>query len=142
MSLDLYIIHKRTEEEIINEVREAKKNNIRLQTVDVEPTVWWENITHNLGQMAKAVPVKEGTTLYDLLWHPGRAGFTRVGKEYIDLVEIGYNYLKNHPELKIYNPENGWGTYEGLVDFTKGYNFFLHSIKDYDNSEYLIEASV
>jgi hypothetical protein len=142
MSLDLYIIHKRTEEEIINEVREAKKNNVRLETVDVEPTVWWENITHNLGKMAKAVPVRGSVSLYDLLWHPREAGFTKVGKEYIDLVAVGYNYLETHPELRRYNPENGWGDYEGLLDFTRNYNFFLQNIKDYDNTEYIINASV
>jgi len=142
MSLDLTIIHRRRKEDILNEIKEARANNIRLESVEIDPTVWSENITHNLGKMAAEVPVKDGITLYNLLWHPREAGFTKVGKEYIDLVEIGYNYVQTHPELRKYNPENGWGDYGCFLDFVKDYNFLLHSLKDYDTSDYLIVADV
>lgn len=142
MSLDLEIIHRRRKEEILNEIKEARENNIRLESVEIDPTIWSENITHNLGRMASAVPVKDGITLYDLLWHPREAGFTKVGKEYIALVEIGYIYVQTHPDLKIYNPVNGWGKYENLLDFVRNYNSFLHNLKDYDISDYLIIADV
>lgn len=138
------IIHERTEEEILEEIREAKKNKRRLESVDVEPTVWWENITHNLGTMAKNVPVpRENTSLYDLLWHPNEAGFSKVTGEYIGLVKEGLEYLRNHGlELSEFNPPNHWGSYGGLLDFTRSLAFFLQNIKDYDKSNYIIIADV
>jgi len=144
MSLDLMIIHERTEEEILDEIREARKNKERLETVDVEPTVWWENITHNLGTMAKNVPVsRENTSLYNLLWKPGEAGFSKVTGEYISLVKEGLEYLRNHElELSEFNPANHWGSYSGLLDFTRSLVFFLQNIKDYDKSNYIIVADV
>ena len=90
-----------------------------------QPTsVYSGNITHNLGKMAAEVkiPYMAGTvTLYTILWRPEELQFTRA-REIADLLDIGWNILLSDPEkYKRYNPENGWGSYEGLCDFVYRY---------------------
>ena len=90
-----------------------------------QPTsVYSGNITHNLGKMAGEVkiPYMAGTvTLYTILWRPEELQFTKA-REIADLLDIGWNILLSDPEkYKRYNPENGWGSYEGLCDFVYRY---------------------
>ena len=78
---------------------------------------WTGNITHNLGKMALNVtPDGKPYTLYSLLWG-GKYKSCRdlIGK----LHECILYMLMNKEELKKYNPENGWGTYDQLLEFTK-----------------------
>jgi len=71
------------------------------------------NITHNLGNMANAAG------LYDALWCPDESG--RAGDILPALVN-GYNELKNNPnKYKKLDPDNGWGTYDGLLSFVESY---------------------
>jgi hypothetical protein len=94
----------------------------------VQPTsVFSKNITHNLGAMAREV--KYGLewagvadlSLYDVLWRPDEHGFV-YAKDIADLLDIGWNILLSDPEkYKRYNPDNGWGSYEGLCDFVYKY---------------------
>ncbi len=90
-----------------------------------QPTsVFSRNITHNLGKMASEVkiPYMAGTvTLYTILWRPEELQFTKA-REIADLLDEGWNILHSDPEkYKQFNPENGWGSYEGLVDFVYNY---------------------
>lgn len=94
--------------------------------VTMPTSVYSGNITHNLGKMAKAVEFgleakEEGLTLYDVLWRPEEHGF-KYARDISDLLDIGWNILLSSPEeYKKYNPENGWGSYEGLCDFVYKY---------------------
>lgn len=79
------------------------------------------NITHNLNKMAMRISLTESTTLYDILWH---------GDEQSPAIEFGYQfesyllkaipYMIEHKEdLLSLNPENGWGNFDSLLQFTK-----------------------
>jgi hypothetical protein len=84
-------------------------------------SIYSGNITHNLGKMATQVFLSNGDTLYDVLWRPEVVGITHASclAEYLD---EGWNILLSDPEkYKKYNPENGWGSYEGLCDFVYRY---------------------
>jgi len=73
------------------------------------------NITHNLNRMADAAG------LYDCLWRPDENGID-TAKQLIEPLRQGLHLLKLNPEeYKKYNPENGWGSYEGLVTFVEKY---------------------
>lgn len=91
-----------------------------------KPTsVWTRNITHNLGTMAQAVVVDPDKdiplTLYDVLWRPEEHDLM-LAHEIVDYLDLGWNMLMAEPEkYKAFNPENGWGSYEGLCDFVYHY---------------------
>ena len=89
-----------------------------------QPTsVYSGNVTHNLGPMAREVKVGIGgvLSLYDILWRPEEHGLY-FACEISELLDEGWNILLSDPEkYKRYNPENGWGSYEGLCDFVYRY---------------------
>lgn len=73
------------------------------------------NITHNLGEMAQKAD------LYTALWRPDEIGCTKA-KDIIGMLKRGLKQLKKDPEgFKKLNPDNGWGNYENLVEFTERY---------------------
>jgi len=73
------------------------------------------NITHNLGKMAKAAGV------YMYLWRPDEIGITKAS-QLIEPLRAGLGVLMLDPEgYREFNPENGWGNYEGLVKFITKY---------------------
>jgi hypothetical protein len=77
--------------------------------------IYSDNITHNLNKMA------EEAGLYYFLWRPDEIGISKA-KQLIEPLKIGLEALKNNPEyFKTFNPENGWGSYEGLIDFVEKY---------------------
>ena len=79
------------------------------------------NITHNLGKMATQVFLSNGKTLYDVLWRPEEVSITHAGC-LAECLDEGWNILLSDPEkYKRYNPDNGWGSYEGLCDFVYRY---------------------
>jgi hypothetical protein len=83
--------------------------------------VFSRNITHNLGEMSRQVVLKNGKTLYDVLWRADEHGF-KTGGDIADLLLEGYNILcKNPTKFKEFNPSNGWGNYEGLCNFVHDY---------------------
>lgn len=89
-----------------------------------KPTeVFTGNITHNLGKMADAVILSDGNTLYKILWRPEECTPSyRLASEIADLLDEGWNILLSNPEeYEKYNPENGWGNYEGLCNFVYQY---------------------
>lgn len=83
---------------------------------EVKPTeVYGANITHNLVEMAREA------VLYWALWHPEELGVTKA-KELIDHLQMGLERLKADPEkYRAFNPENGWGSYEGFMEFVEKY---------------------
>jgi len=84
-------------------------------------SVFSQNITHNLNKMAEAVELSNGMTLYDVLWRPDEKRLTKA-EDISELLDEGWNILLSDPEkYKRYNPENGWGNYEGLCNFVYNY---------------------
>ena len=79
------------------------------------------NITHNHTRMAEIVPCGD-YNLYRMLWHPADDGFYVLTIEYRALVAQGLAYMIcNRRELEKLNPSNGWGSYDGLLDFVSEY---------------------
>lgn len=73
------------------------------------------NITHNLGKMADAAGI------YQVIWRPDENEIIYADQLITPLTE-GLERLKQNPEkYKEYNPDNGWGNYEILVQFVEGY---------------------
>lgn len=68
------------------------------------------NITHNLTNMA------DECGLYEVLWHPEDLEI-KSASEMISRLELGIKLLQGDPEFyKQFNPENGWGTYDGFLE--------------------------
>ena len=92
--------------------------------------IYERNITHNLGKMAAEAGI------YKALWRPDENGIT-TARQVADAVEPGLEDLKARPEhYKQFDPENGWGSYEGLVEFTEDYVKVCR-----ENPEALVEVS-
>ena len=73
------------------------------------------NITHNLGDMAEAAG------MYSAMWHPEELGVKKAF-ELLPYLQVGIERLEAQPEFfKAMNPENGWGSYDGLVQFAREY---------------------
>lgn len=105
MSLDIYLYGEEVEERC--ECREC--GNIHTRAVREE--LFWGNITHNLNRMAD----KAG--IYHAMWRPDEIGIFKAG-DLIMPLEAGLEILKADPDgFRELNPENGWGSYEGLVQF-------------------------
>ena len=84
-------------------------------TVSRPTEVYWRNITHNLNKMADAAGI------YAHLWRPDEIQITKAG-QLIEPLTAGLALLRSDPErFKAFNPENGWGDYEGLVNFVEEY---------------------
>lgn len=80
-----------------------------------DETVYSGNITHNLNTMA------DEAGIYKHLWRPEELGIT-VANELIIPLREGLQRLKDDPErFKEFNPSNGWGSYEVLVEFVSEY---------------------
>jgi hypothetical protein len=88
-----------------------------------KPTsVYSANITHNLGKMAADVKLSNGMTLYDILWRPDEQNNLKLAQDISELLDEGFNILLSDPErFKKFDPENGWGSYDGLVNFVYNY---------------------
>lgn len=92
--------------------------------------VFHANVTHNLGLMAREAGI------YEALWRPEEKGWTHA-KQLISPLETGLEALIADPtEFKKLNPDNGWGSYDGLVEFVKEY---LEACREYPDAE--IEVS-
>lgn len=77
--------------------------------------VYTANITHNLNTMA------EEAGIYIAMWRPEENGWTKA-KDITDTLERGLRNLLENPSIfKKFNPKNGWGDYDGLVEFTSNY---------------------
>jgi hypothetical protein len=84
-------------------------------------SVFSYNITHNVNKMAMEVKLGGGLTLYHVLWRPDEHGMV-FARDIADHLEIGWNILMSEPAyFSTFNPENGWGSYEGLCNFVYKY---------------------
>ena len=84
-------------------------------------SVWEYNITHNVNKMAMQVQLGGGLTLYEVLWRPDEHGM-KFARDISDHLIQGFEVLRKDPEhYKQWNPENGWGSYEGLLQFVSEY---------------------
>lgn len=115
MSLDFYVIIP----EQMYYIRE-NGSTINIPSPDCNYEILHVgNITHNLNEMAKHVPVSDTLTLYNILWRPDESDL-KITDDILEYVAIGVKYLIDHKkELLKYNPDNGWGDYENLLDFSK-----------------------
>jgi hypothetical protein len=71
--------------------------------------------------MARHVRLGSALTLYDVMWRPDEHNMVYAHHiaEYLDKA---FNVLLSEPNFfSTFNPENGWGSYEGLVDFVYEY---------------------
>jgi hypothetical protein len=84
-------------------------------------TVFTANITHNLNKMASNCWVDMDLTLCDCLWQPEEHNITQAN-QLIEPLEYALWELNEAQEFyERFNPENGWGTYAGLVSFVERY---------------------
>lgn len=105
---------------------------IVLKNKESETRAYTANITHNLGKMARAAG------LYEALWHPEELQFIETAGDLIPFLEQGLcTLIKEKDEMLKLNPDNGWGTYEGLLEFVMSY---LHACHKYPEAR--VETSV
>jgi hypothetical protein len=86
-------------------------------TIVAEPDndVYTANITHNLTVMAAEAGI------YMPLWRPDEVGI-ETAEQLIEPLRAGLELLESDTErFEKLNPENGWGDYEGLVEFMRKY---------------------
>lgn len=84
--------------------------------------VFSDNITHNLGGMA------DEAGIYKALWRPEEIDISNA-YQLIQPLTDGLTLLKSDPDrFRVHNPENGWGSYESLVQFVENY---LKACKQY-----------
>ena len=84
-------------------------------TDEEDSRVYHDNITHNLNTMAKEAG------LYDQLWRPEEIGIAQASA-LLPLLRDGLLRLMDDPaRFQHFNPSNGWGTYDGLLTFVRGY---------------------
>ena len=84
---------------------------VTLPATVKDGVVYTANITHNLNRMAEEAGV------YEHLWRPDEIGAIKAG-ELISPLAHGLTVLCKEPErFRKFNPPNGWGTYEGLIQF-------------------------
>lgn len=90
--------------------------SLDVYLTEVRPcNVYSANITHNVNKMAREAGI------YEALWRPEEIGVTKA-RQLVPLLEAGLTVLLNDPErFRKFNPENGWGSYEGLCDFVARY---------------------
>ena len=113
---------------------ELTEEEVKKYFPDFEPQPYIEytdkvfnaNITHNLYRMASECGIAK------YLWDANEIGITKA-KELIEPLTEGLKELKARPKsYKQFNPVNGWGTYENLVDFVGAY---LEACKKYPEAK-------
>ena len=78
-------------------------------------TVFSANITGNLARMANEAGI------YEALWRPDEHGLTKA-RDLIAPLTAGLDLLvSDPPRFKRLNPENGWGSYNGLTSWVARY---------------------
>jgi hypothetical protein len=77
--------------------------------------VYSANITHNLNKMADAAGI------YKHLWRPEEIGVTKAGDLVVPLTDGLTDMLRRPNYYSQFNPENGWGSYEGFIPWLCDY---------------------
>lgn len=92
--------------------------------------VFEANITHNLANMADAAH------LYIPMWKPNEYDLFKA-RDVLPFLRLGALYMLNEKEkLLKYNPPNGWGNYDILLECVKQYMRACN-----DNKKAIIEVS-
>jgi hypothetical protein len=78
-------------------------------------TVWELNVTHNLVPMARALGV------YEAIWCPEDIGCSQAWG-ILPMLRDAYHTLRaDREDYRSYEPGNGWGTVEGMLDVLSEY---------------------
>jgi hypothetical protein len=78
-------------------------------------TVYEANITYNVNRIAEAAGC------YRELWRPDEIGID-TASQLVEPLKAGLLALVSDPvRFEALNPENGWGSYDGLVQFVTAY---------------------
>lgn len=81
---------------------------------EIKPVrVFDANITHNLNKMAEAAGI------YKCLWRPDENSIEKAHQMIVPLSEGLADLIANPAKYKKFDPPNGWGSYEGFVEFVK-----------------------
>jgi hypothetical protein len=97
------------------DVLHPDREPITSEAIVEDDTVYSANITHNLSEMADAAGI------YKHLWRPDEIGITKAS-ELIEPLRAGLEQLQANPlHFQQFNPDNGWGSYEGLLRFVRDY---------------------
>lgn len=136
MSLDVYIKYKKPKKVLmkkgINSMACGSTVAIYNKDTEIEETEWHANITHNMGEMAQHVPTYYtidgevyGSSLYYIIWRPEEIGSGNICNN-TDVVAQGIthgiSYMMEHrEELLLYNPDNGWGSYDAFLPWLMDY---------------------
>lgn len=84
--------------------------------------VYWANITHNLGDMAK----KAG--IYTACWRPEEIPAEKAS-EIAPIIEEGLARMKAEPaRFRAFDSPNGWGTYDDFIPWLERY---LEALRQY-----------
>jgi len=75
--------------------------------------VYSVNITHNL------IPMAEAAGIYRPLWRPEECGIVTAA-QLAEAIAEGAARLRDTPALAALNPENGWGSWDILVEEVAG----------------------
>ena len=130
-----------TKEEAIAYFPDVDPNTIIEEEIETNE-FWYGNITQNLTEMAEDCLSFEEEyqhyNLYDLLWRDTQVPFTGVYLNiYIAHLAYCLYILKNDPDhFKKFNPKNGWGTYEQLVNFVEEFIKALVTMPEGSRIEY------
>jgi hypothetical protein len=119
MSLDVYLY------------RNKQSDNTDADSLEKsEEPLYWANITHNLGAMAKAAGI------YQALWRPEEINATQA-KDIVDIVKDGLIDMALNPSVyEKYDSPNGWGLYKHFLPWVSKYYEALR-----DNPEAYIYVS-
>lgn len=120
-----------TVELTVEEAEELYPGEIIIDQEFETTTIFQNNITHNL------VPMATKAGLYKILWHPEQTDINIAEDLIIPLLKGLVKLLNDPIGYRKLNPENGWGTYEQLVQFVKDY---LKACIDYPEAK--VTASV
>jgi hypothetical protein len=86
-------------------------------TEDYYPEVGRFNVTHSLAPMAYALGI------YQAIWLPEEIEI-ETAKKMIPILEKALSKMMKDPEkYKAFNPDNGWGSFDGFYKFLGEYLF-------------------
>lgn len=87
---------------------------------------YYLNITHNLNGVVSELGLLVGLPYYEVIWRPDELFNLRNGKVPVKLIinrlpMLINDLIENEAELTPHLPSNGWGTFEGLIEFLCDY---------------------
>ena len=95
------------------------------KATQVEFDLYQGSVTHNLNKMAEAAGI------YEIVWRPDE-NQVEFAHELMPRLEEGLlNLQSNYEYFQQFNPENGWGSYDYLVNFIIDY---ISACKKYPNA--------